>query len=94
MSTSEHAILCGSCKCAVKTVANPKPNDKVSCPSCGRSDRFDKVMKTAGEYVQHLAHKAIAERIAKSTSSNSFIKFEMKKPHNRSFRWIAQDVRI
>lgn len=94
MSSSTHAILCGNCECAVKTVTNPQPHDEVACPRCGRKDRYDKVVKTAGEYIAHLTHKALAERMAKATRSNSFIKFEVKKPGNRSFRWIAENVGV
>jgi hypothetical protein len=94
VSVQNSSVLCGSCKCAVETVANPKPHDKVACPRCGRSDRFDQVMNTIGEYVVHLTQEALAERMAKANRSNSFIKFEMKKPSYRSFRWIAENVRV
>ena len=94
MSTTEHAILCGSCKCAVKTVANPQAHDQVACPRCGRTDRYDQVVKTVGEYIVHLTHKSLAERISRTTRPNSFIKFEMKKPSNRSFRWVAENVGV
>jgi hypothetical protein len=94
MSATNHAVLCGSCKCAVKTVTNPKAHDKVSCPRCGRSDRYDKVMETVRDYVVHLTHKSLAEGLSKATRGNSFVKFKMEQPSNRSFRWIAENVRV
>jgi hypothetical protein len=90
MSSSNKSILCGGCKCAVKTVANPKPHDKVTCPGCGRSDRFDKVMATIGEHVGHLTQKTMSEHLAKSTRGNRFVKFKPKHIPNRSFRWMIE----
>jgi hypothetical protein len=94
MPTTNHAVLCGACKCAVEPLSNPKAHDKVSCPRCGRSDRFDKVMATLSEYFAHLTEKALAERLAKTARSNSRVKLTIKKPGHRSFRWIAKDVRL
>lgn len=93
MPNSRHSVLCGGCKCAVETVANPKSHDKVTRPRCGRSDRFDKVMATVQEYVAHLAQKRISESLASATRGNSFIKFKPQNVTNRSFRWVA-DVRV
>lgn len=89
MSRRETTVLCGSCKRAVETVPNPKPHDKVSCPRCGRSDRFDKVMATVSEFTAYLAQKAIAESLARSTRGNSFIQFKPQHIAHRSFRWIT-----
>lgn len=92
--SSTQTVLCGTCKCAVKTVANPQAHDQVSCPRCGRSDRFDKVMASVKEFVAHLAHKNIAEQFTASTRGNRFIKFTAQKPQHRSFRWICTEVRF
>jgi transposase-like protein len=89
MTSSTHTVLCGSCKCAVETVANPKAHDKVTCPRCGRSDRFDKVMATVQEFVAHLAQKAISESLSRATRGNRFVKFKPQHTAHRSFRWIT-----
>jgi len=94
MPTTNHAVLCGACKCSVEPVSNPKAHDKISCPRCHRSDRYDKVMATVSEYLAHLLEKATAERLSKTARSNSGVKLTIKKPSNRSFRWIAKDVRL
>lgn len=94
MSSSKTTVLCGGCKCAVKTVANPKPHDKVSCPRCGRSDRFDKVMDTVREYVVHLTYKSISKGLAESTRGNSFVKFKPQNRPNPSFRWVCTDLGV
>lgn len=90
MSSKTQAILCGTCKCQAKTVSNPKSDDQVKCPRCGRSDRFDYVVKTLQAHVAHLAQKHLSERLAKSARGNSFIKLTVNKPANRSFRWIIE----
>lgn len=90
MSYSENKVLCGACKCAVKTVTNPKPHDQVVCPRCGRSDRFDKVMATIGEQYQHVLHQKLAKSLAASTRGNSMIKFKPQNVPSRQFRWMME----
>lgn len=92
MSTTETTVLCGGCKCAVETVANPEPHDKVTCPGCGKSDRFDKVMESAGAYVTEVAAEHMSEAIRDATRRSSFIKADIKKRPNRSFDWICTDI--
>ena len=87
-------VLCGSCTCVAETVANPKANDDVTCPRCNRRDRFDKVMKVVGEHVAYQASILISDSLAKSNRGNPFVKLSVKKPPNRTFRWIASEIRI
>ncbi len=94
MSSTNQTVLCGGCKSAVETVPDPKPNDQVSCPRCGRTDRFDKVMESVGRYAAQLAAKHLAEGFAKSTRGNSFIKLTVKHQPDRSFRWICSEIRF
>ncbi len=94
MSKSETTVLCGSCKCAVETVPNPKSNDKVTCPRCGRYDRFDKVMDSVREYAVHLMHKSLAKGLSEATRGNRFIQFKPQQAPNRSFRWVCTDLGI
>lgn len=89
MSMTKIEPLCGSCKCNVVSPPNPKPDDQVACPSCGRTDRFDKVVETVGEHITYLTTQAMAKDFAKSTRRDSFIQFSIEKPQNRSFRWIS-----
>lgn len=93
MSSRNSKVLCGACKCPVETVANPKAHDKVTCPRCGRSDRFDKVMDSVKEHIGYLAQKSFAESLSRSTRGNRFVKLKVDKPRHRSFRWISE-VRI
>ena len=93
MTTTTHQILCGGCKCAVKTVCNPKAHDKVACPRCGRSDRFDKVMATVQDHFAYLAQQRITKGMAAAVRGKSHIKLKVKNTGNRSFRWVS-DARL
>ena len=84
-----HTIACGSCKIPAECVANPKPNDDVTCPRCNRRDRFDDVMAAVKKHILHMTKKQLNERIRRATSGNSFVKFETKPLGNPNFRWIA-----
>ncbi|MEP7349875.1 MAG: hypothetical protein ABI668_07985 [Sphingorhabdus sp.] len=49
-------------------------------------------MATVKEYVVHCTERALSESLAKATRGNSFIKMTIKKPSNRSFRWVTTDM--
>lgn len=89
MTSQNLTVLCGRCKCPVETVANPQAHDKVTCPRCNRSDRFDKVMNSVKEHIFHLTTKSMTEGLARSTRGNRYVKFETKQSPHRSFRWIS-----
>lgn len=91
--TTNVEVLCGTCKCAVETVANPKSDDNVTCPRCNRSDRFDNVMASVKEYAVYCMHSSLAKSMPKSRPGD-FIQITMDKPRNRSFRWITSDMGI
>ena len=40
-------VICGTCKGEAKTVANPQPDDEVTCSGCGQRDRFEDVYEEA-----------------------------------------------
>ena len=90
MSSKENKVLCGNCKCAVKTVTDPKPHDQVVCPRCGRSDRFDKVMATIGEHFQHVLHQKLTKSLAATARGSRIIQFKPQHIPQRSFRWMIE----
>jgi hypothetical protein len=59
-------ILCGKCLVQVTTVPDPKPDDKVTCPSCGDTDTFKNVLESLGEQTQEWATKKIFEGLDKT----------------------------
>lgn len=91
-SSNTHTIACGSCKVPAQTVANPKPNDEVTCPRCNRRDRFDNVMASVQKHVVHATQKSLNDSLRRATSGSRFIKFTAKPVGNPSLRWIALGV--
>ena len=94
MSTIKIPVLCGGCKCAVETVANPEAHDQVTCTGCGRTDSFDNVMTSVKEFLLYSLSKQFSEGLAKSTRGNRSIKFTAKQQPQRTFRWISTEVNI
>lgn len=92
MSTTETVVLCGSCDCAVETVANPESHDKVTCSGCGKSARYDEVIESVRAYVADVAAKHMAKAVANAARRSKFIKADIKKQPNRSFDWICSDM--
>jgi len=89
MSRTEHTILCGTCKCPAESVPNPKPHDKVTCPRCHRSDRFDHVMRTVAKHVEHRTAQMMHDSLARATRDSKVLKLTSQRPGYQSFRWIA-----
>lgn len=89
MSSFEVEILCGSCKCPAQTVADAKPQDKVTCPRCNRSDTIDNVRRIVGEHVAYETSRMLSESLARATRGNSFLKLTPQRQPQRTFRWIA-----
>lgn len=87
-----HTILCGSCKSPAKAVANSEPDDKVTCPDCGREDRFEDVMGSVRDYIGHSAAKAISSRLRQTVGNSKFIKVTSKPVGERSFRWVTTEL--
>ncbi len=94
MTTTTLEVLCGQCKCAVETVANPDPDSKVSCPQCGRSDRYDAVMASVKSYIGELAAQHLSEMMRNTTRNNRFVKVTVNKRPERRFDWICTDLEL
>lgn len=94
MSVTETVVLCGDCKSAVKSVANPEPHDEVTCPVCRKSDRFDNVMESVRAYATEVAAEYMSKAILDVTRRSKFITADIKKRPNRSFEWICSDMGI
>lgn len=89
MSSYEVQILCGSCNCPAQTVPDPKPQDKVTCPRCDRSDTLQNVQRIVGEHVAYEASRSLNESLARAVRGSRFLKFTPNRLPQRSFRWIT-----
>lgn len=43
--SDSNSIKCSKCDVAIVGPKNPKPDDIFTCPGCGTSERYDKVME-------------------------------------------------
>lgn len=78
MTTQTTSILCGSCRVPVKGPAEPKEQDAITCPSCGRSDNFKNVMASVHASVQELAGNALQKIIRESVGRSKVIQVKTK----------------
>lgn len=92
--SSDHQILCGSCKSPAETVPNPKADAQVVCTGCGREDRFDDVMRSVSDYVADSAAKSLNATLAEIARRSKFIKVTKQFSRKSDFRWISTDLGI
>ena len=78
MSSSSHTILCGSCRVAVEGPSDPKHDDMITCPKCGRSDNFENVAASVKAFVEEMAGRSLQETIRKSFRGSKIIKVTTK----------------
>ncbi len=88
MSTT-FTILCGACKLPAKAPLKPEPHDQVTCPGCGRSDRFDDVVRTVQEHVAYEVQQTFAAGMAKAARSSKRLTFKPQRGSQSTFRWVA-----
>ncbi len=67
-------VKCARCKCALQGPADPKPNDILTCPSCGEGDTLDRVLAEVGKYVEEQVAKSLHNTIAKATRGSDVFK--------------------
>lgn len=89
MAGDTATILCGSCKVPVEGPADPKPQDTITCPRCGRHDSFKNVMASINRHATDLLGNQLQEGIARAARGNKFMKFESKSIPKRSYPFIA-----
>jgi hypothetical protein len=88
MAASTKAILCGSCKVPIEGPANPKPNDVLACPSCGRSDKFNNVQTEVAKFFHEHTARMVQDTMRKATRGNKFLKYKPGFIPKRSYRFI------
>ncbi|MDE2472698.1 MAG: hypothetical protein KGL35_29240 [Bradyrhizobium sp.] len=66
-------VLCARCHVPLEGPAEPKPDDRFACPTCGEGDKFETVFAEVQEYVQEMTAQKIAETVNKSNRAASII---------------------
>ena len=82
MDEQTQTILCGACRIPVEGPANPKAQDMISCPTCGRSDNFENVMRSVEACITELTSHHLQKTIRETVGRHKFIKITTKPvPH-------------
>lgn len=83
-------IKCATCNVALQgNVAEPKPDDVVTCPSCGASDTRENVMREIGEYARDKASDFIARGFKNATRGSKHLTFKEKLRPKKVYRFIV-----
>ena len=87
MSNDTKNIMCGYCDTPLETIAEPKPNSRAECPSCGNGDTFENVMKIVGEGVKEQTAIALSKSLKRTFGGGKGMKFSRKaiNPKKRAF---------
>lgn len=82
-------ILCGSCKVPVEGPEEPKPQDLIACPRCGRSDSFETVVASVSQYSRDFVEQHLVDELQRTASRSKFLQFQGKGVPIRSYAFIA-----
>ena len=75
MSNNEITVKCSKCNTPLEGPSNPKPNDIISCPKCGNSDKFNNIMKEIEKQAAAQIENMVADTLDKATRGNKNLKF-------------------
>lgn len=89
MANETVTVLCGRCKVGVDGPPNPKPQDTITCPKCGRSDSFKNVMASVEKFSTDLLQKKMSEGFKRAFSGSKGVKFTAKPVPSRSYPFIT-----
>jgi len=68
-------ILCARCKVQVKVAPDPKPEDAVTCPSCGESDTFENVKRSLAQQAKEFVQRKLQKTMSDAFRGSSGIKY-------------------
>jgi len=89
--TKAAQILCAYCRIPLEGPAEPQPDDRVACPSCGNGDRFEAVFNEVGEHIREMAAQKIADMLANFGKQSKHLR--VTKTYSglgRQWRFIAE----
>lgn len=89
MTDDTQSILCGSCRVPLEGPTNGDSQNVFACPSCGRSDTRENVLKEVKAFVTELAARSLQESMRKSLRGSKFIKMDSKPIPKKTHRFIT-----
>lgn len=82
-------VKCAACQTILQGPAEPNPNDRFTCPSCGQGDTHENIMREVGEYAQEQAAKHLQDSIRGVASRHKWIQATVKPIPPREYRFIV-----
>jgi len=89
MSYHTQAILCGACRVPLEGLADGKDQNVFSCPSCGRSDTRENVLKEVKAFVTEMAQRSLSESMRKAARGSKFLKLEGKPIPKKTYQFVT-----
>jgi len=89
MANQETTILCGRCKIAVEGPAEPKPQDVIACPRCGRRDSFQNTLRSVEAHTLDLTEGKAEETFAGAFRRSKYVEFTQKPRPKRVYPFIS-----
>lgn len=89
MSTDTQSILCGSCRVPIQGPADGQDDSMFSCPSCGRSDTREGVLKEAKAFVTDLARRSVQDSMRKAARGSKMLQYKGKPIPKKTYRFIT-----
>jgi hypothetical protein len=85
-------ILCGKCKVEVEGPTEPDAKSTYSCPSCGNSDTFEKVMASVEAFTEELVGRSF-HKTAEDIFRDSIVQVTSSSPQKKTYPFIT-DMRL
>jgi len=79
MVTTTIKVQCGKCHVALQVPDRPKPNDSATCPKCGASERYDRVMKRAEKMLEKVVADTLDKSFTRALRGNKNVRYDRKR---------------
>lgn len=89
MSVETQSVLCGACRVPLKGPADGQSDNVFSCPTCGRGDTRENVLKEVEAFVTELAQRSLQESMRKTAGRSKLLQFKGKPIPKKSYRFVT-----
>ncbi|MGD2132529.1 MAG: hypothetical protein PVI23_07025 [Maricaulaceae bacterium] len=88
MTKVQGVLACGACEVPLKGPAQPKAEDIVACPDCGRSDTFKRAKSEADKFFKDQLGRGLSGGLAKLARRTPGLTHKPAHRVKRDFRFI------
>jgi hypothetical protein len=89
MTDDAQSILCGDCRIPIEGPADGQGDSVFSCPSCGRSDTYENVLKEVKAFFTELAQRSLQKSMRKAARGSKMLQFKGKPIPEKTYRFIT-----